>query len=70
MICILTIEQIENDLINDKITITINETREDWLDLPSPPPEDLESAMQICDHFKFPDPVVPDYKGNESDSWD
>ena len=66
----VSMQQIENEILAGRITITINEIHEDWDDIPSPTQEDLDRAIAICDRYKLPDPIVPKTQETGQPSWD
>ena len=66
----LTMRTIEDYLRTGEITITINKIIEDWDDIPSPPQEQLEKAIEIANQFKLELPPVPEVEKTNEPSWD
>ena len=61
---------LEQEIFDGNVTITIKKVKEDWDDIPSPTPEDLEAAIQIMDQIQLPDPEVPKCQETSEKSWD
>ena len=65
-----SMKSLEEQILEGRVEITIKEAREVWDDIPSPPPEDLEAAIQIMDRYKLPDPIFPEVPETKLPDWD
>ena len=64
------LSEIQDEILNKGGFIKIEHKEEDWDDIPSPPQEDLEAAIQIMDQIKLPDPIVPIPQKTNLPDWD
>ena len=58
------------EILSTDSRIQIKTIKEDWDDIPSPPEEDLDQAIQIMDQIKLPDPIFPKVQETGQPSWD
>ena len=63
-------DELLDEFLNSKSTITFTKVEDDWDDIPSPPQEDLEAAIQIMDQIQLPDPIVPIPQKTNLPDWD
>ena len=66
----ISIQQIQQQIVDGEITITIHKTVEFYDDIPSPTTEDVEKVIEIMDNYQLPSPDVPKPQQISDDSWD
>ena len=55
-----TMVELEKQIYNGEVSVEITKVVEDWIDIPSPPQEQLQQAIEITNSTELPQPPVPE----------